>query len=87
MLCPTTSSDLRALIAQACESAYRRGYQQAAVRSQRQAFTDKELMAIYDWRFLLPTDMAVPPPGDVFMCTSVKRLEIEQPEVLKVLEQ
>lgn len=79
-------ADLHAFIAQACESAYRRGYQHAAERSHRHAFNEAELMEVHAWRFTLPTDIAAPPPGEVFMSTAKARLEMERPDIVKTLE-
>lgn len=80
------TAELVELVAQACEAAYRRGYQQAAARSSRQPFTAAELVEVHDWRHLQPADMATAPPGTAYTTTAAERLRMERPEVLRLLE-
>jgi hypothetical protein len=80
------TTKLIALVAEACEAAYRRGYQQAAFESDRIGFTSADLDALYRWRFMSPNSQAKPPLRNGWSCTAVERLKMERPELLELLE-
>jgi hypothetical protein len=77
---------LIALVAEACEAAYRRGYLQAATESDRTGFTSADLETLHRWRYGSPKGKASPPLRGGWSCSAVDRLMMEQPDLMALLQ-
>jgi len=80
------TAKLIALVAEACEAAYRRGYLQAAIESERTGFTSADLEALHRWRYGSPKGKASPPLHGGWSCTAIERLKMERPDLMELLQ-